>query len=128
MSAEDIVNAYFRAVEQGDVAGIVALVADDFRIWHSFSDAEQGANQITDQLGPVLAHARMRYELQEQAVLGDRVFRRHYATITTSAGDEIRFPIAVFFTVRGGRITRCEEYVDGSALARVGEAIGRVAA
>lgn len=119
MNPEQVVNSYFRAVEEGDVAAVLSLCHPAVEIWHSFNDQVSSIDQITAQLGAALGLGRLSYVVQEQIVANDRVLRRHRARFDTPTGKQVEFPIAVFTTVKNGLITRIDEYVDSAALARV---------
>lgn len=123
MDADELVNAYFSAFQDGDVAALRSLVADEFRIWHSFDDEVHGFERVAEQLVPLAASGEISYVFQEQLTAGNRVVRRHRTRFKARSGKVVEFPVTLFFTVKNGLVVCCEEYVDSASVTAIRSAI-----
>ena len=69
--------------------------------------------------------AQIRYEVVERVLLGDRVMQRHLLHCRVANGEEIVIPACIFVTVRDGKISRIDEYLDTAQSNALGAAIER---
>jgi ketosteroid isomerase-like protein len=113
----EVVDAFFRAIEQSDVGALQRIYDEELRVWHNFDGLTQNKSQNIETLANVVTHTRrIEYVVQERIVLGDRVAQRHQMHITTLSGKSLEIPAVIFLTVRDGRISRIEEYLDRTQL------------
>ncbi len=115
MSIEAIVDEFFKAIEQGDVETLNRLYADDAGVWHNFDDITQTKAEGIQTLTQFAAVADARYELEKRHVVGDTVIQRHriHVRIKETGATNI-IPVAIFLTVRDGKVTHIHEYLDGT--------------
>ena len=127
MSNRDIIMALYAAFGSGDMAAVLALMADDI-VWH---EAEN--NKWADgnpYVGPqavaagVFARVPEEYdsfvvEIGEVVADGDTVVMqgRYRAKVKTS-GAEITPQIVHWWTVKNGKIATFQQYADTFALAK----------
>ena len=111
-----------RAYEQNDVDAITACYAPDAHIWHNFDEVEQ---TVEDQL----AATRWLHEELEDInfeIVSRRFFDGGYVQqyvvrgTLAKGGEAFHMPTCMNVTVRDGRITRLEEYLDSAHLKPLG--------
>jgi ketosteroid isomerase-like protein len=107
-----------RAYEQNDTDAITACYAPDARIWHNIDGAEQTVDEqlaamhwLNEQL------SNLKYEIVSRHSF-DGGYVQQYVVHGTLAngGEAFRMPLCMTVTVRGGRITRLDEYLDSAHL------------
>jgi ketosteroid isomerase-like protein len=126
MGPLDVAARLFDSIERKDVGAVAALYADDFAVWHNFSNAEQDkAGNLAVLEALTRSVQSLRYEIVERVLLGDRVLQRHTLRCRTPAGEDVSIPACIFVTVRDGRITRIDEYLDTAQANRLRAATGR---
>lgn len=109
----DAIARFFTAIERQDRATIEQLYAPDIEVWHSHTGQtlrRDAALAVLD--GLRVPGVRARYELLEQFTAGERTARRHRLHIVIGASAPIIIPASIFLTIRDGRITRIDEYLD----------------
>lgn len=112
----------FAAIEAKAPERVAALYVDDIAVWHNFSNALQNkAENLAVLTRLTQTVAKIRYEIVERILLGDRVLQRHNLRCTKTNGEEVVIPACIFITVRDGRITRIDEYLDTGQSARLRE-------
>lgn len=114
MSIDNIASAFFTAIERGDVKSLDKLYADDVAIWHNFSGKHMDKQSNIALLAKLNSVGVAKYSVQEKHVIGDRLLRRHLLEIVTNSGQRITIPAAIFMTIRDGRITSIDEYIDSA--------------
>ena len=121
---DEVIVRFFAAIEAGDRTTIADLYADDIEVWHSATNRTVDKSDSLAILDWLMAPGvRLRDELVEQLVLGDRVARRHVLTVAIPGQDDIVMPVAIFLTIAGGTIRRIDEYVDAKGTDRLIEHI-----
>lgn len=124
--AIEVAQQLFERIEKKDVAGITALYADDILVWHNFSNTTQTKAENLKTLGGLTKNvAQIRYDVVERVSLGDRVMQRHVLVCRVSNGEEVAIPACIFVSVRDGKITRIDEYLDTAQSNALGAAIQR---
>jgi steroid delta-isomerase-like uncharacterized protein len=119
--SSQLVEAYYRAFNAGDGAGMLALLSDD--VVH---DINQGAREVgRERFAAFLQHMAECYQEQllDIAVMGDASGTRFAAEFTVvgkylradeglpaAHGQGYRLPAGAFLEVAGGRITRVTTY------------------
>jgi ketosteroid isomerase-like protein len=107
-----VVDQLFAAIEAGDAAAVEALYADEVAVWHSVTgqtiDREASLVILRWIMAPGVTRS---YEIQERLVDGEGLAQRH--VLHVGVGDRtLDLPVAIFLTVRDGKITTIEEYVE----------------
>jgi ketosteroid isomerase-like protein len=126
MSNRDVVEAFVEAWVARDAAGVRALLADDVE-WHMPPSAGRppfrGADDVSTGLtggaaGKVLDVTRMRREIHDVLVDGDRAAITLTMTAPILAGGTYKNVYCWILQLREGRITRLAEYADTLAGSR----------
>lgn len=124
-STRQVVLAYLDAINAGDAAAAVALVADDFFNEHtsSLGHSLRGRAAYAERLPRFLAEFDgLHYEVEDVIVDGDRAAVPYTMTFTWTAPDGAARPIAIRglfrFRVADGRIAHRVDYWDGAEFQR----------
>ena len=125
-TAIEVAQQLFENIEAKRVEGVSALYADDILVWHNFSNTTQTKTENLQTLDGLTRNvAQIRYDVTERVLLGDRVMQRHLLRCRISTGEEFVIPACIFVTVRDGKITRIDEYLDTAQSNALGTAIQR---
>ena len=125
-TAIEVAQQLFENIEAKRVEGVSALYADDILVWHNFSNTTQPKTENLQTLDGLTRNvAQIRYDVTERVLLGDRVMQRHLLRCRISTGEEFVIPACIFVTVRDGKITRIDEYLDTAQSNALGTAIQR---
>ena len=125
-TAIEVAQQLFENIEAKRVEGVSALYADDILVWHNFSNTTQTKTENLQTLDGLTRNvAQIRYDVTERVLLGDRVMQRHLLRCRISTGEEFVIPACIFVTVRDGKITRIDEYLDTAQSNALGAAIQR---
>jgi uncharacterized protein len=107
-----------RAYEQNDVDTITACYAPDARIWHNIDGVEQTVKEqldVTRWLNERLEN--LKYEIISRHSFDDGYVQQYVLHGTLADGGEaFRMPVCMSVTVRDGRISRLDEYLDSAHL------------
>jgi ketosteroid isomerase-like protein len=109
----------FHAVEAGDIEAVAACYADDIVIWHNYDGVEQsGADNLRVLEWVIAKLADRRYEVVRRIAVDDGFVQQHVLHGRVSRnGAELHVPACMVCTVRDGKITRIDEYLDITQLA-----------
>jgi ketosteroid isomerase-like protein len=108
-----IAERLFAAVAAGDLAGVRALYAPDVRVWHNVDNVAQTAEENLVTLQWVAANIRdLRYEEVRRQATADGFVQQHVLRGTVGDGVAVEIPACLVATIRDGRITRLDEYLD----------------
>ena len=113
--------AFIGAILANDVDAAIAMYTDDATVWHNFDEVDQTPAQNAKTLRAL--HRLIpgfRYEDIRRTVLTDGFWQQHVLCADTAAGGgcgEMRIPAALRVTLRDGRISRLEEYLDPAPFA-----------
>lgn len=103
----------FAAVAAGDIAAVRALYAPEARIWHNVDGIAQTAEENLVVLQWVVTHIRdLRYEDVRRQATDVGFVQQHVLRGTVGDGVAVEIPACIVATVRDGRITRLDEYLD----------------
>jgi ketosteroid isomerase-like protein len=112
LSAGEVLDRFYGALEAGDVAAARARCAPDAVFWHSFDavaqDLELAAKGWSGMVDHFSEHRVV--DVRRQEIPGGLV-QRHLLVLAGSGGRQGK-PCCIFVTVRDGLITRLDEYVD----------------
>jgi ketosteroid isomerase-like protein len=117
--AMEVADRLFKAIERGDVDAISGIYAPDVKIWHNFDGVEQTADQNLAVLAWVatnisdLAYTDIRRSPTATGFVQQHVLRGR----VRASGREIAIPACIVCTVKNGRITRLDEYLDSAQTA-----------
>lgn len=108
----------FAAIIAGNVEAVRDIYAPDAVIWHNNDGLEQSVDDNLRVLQWVVTHIRnLRYEDIRRQRTDTGFCQQHVLRGTAANGHELNIPACIICTVRGGRITRLEEYLDSAHLA-----------
>jgi ketosteroid isomerase-like protein len=116
---DEMLDAFFAAIERGDLDAVSDFYDDDIAVWHNVT------GNALDKPGS-LALLRywcrsvraIRYEILERRTFGDGAMQRHVVH-GEAAGETIAAQVAIVFHIADGRITSIYEYLDPSQVAAV---------
>jgi uncharacterized protein len=107
-----------RAIEAKDADGVAQVYAADAIIWHNYDQIEQSAAENVELLRwAVQLIADMRYEQVRRYRTTDGFVQQHILRGRAPDGTPLEIPACLVCTVRDGRITRLDEYLDTAQLA-----------
>ena len=115
-----IAERFFAAIEAGDVAAVRELYAPDAAIWHNTDGVVQTPDDNARTLGWITANLRdVRYTEVRRAATEHGFVQQHVLVATNRAGARIEVPACIVTTVRDGRITRLDEYLDSACVTAI---------
>lgn len=121
MSTDDslqVAERLFAAIMAGNVDAVRDIYALDAVIWRNNDGLEQSVDDNLRVLQWVVTHIRnLRYEDIRRQRTDTGFLQQHVLRGTASNGHELNVPACIICTVRDGRITRLEEYLDSAHLA-----------
>ncbi len=115
MSSEIVALAerFFRAIETADVAAIGTIYAPDARIWHNYDDKEQTVEENLRVLNWVTRTLSKRhYRVVRRETFPGGFLQQHVLEGVLPDGTQFRVPACIVCSVKDGRITRLDEYID----------------
>lgn len=114
----DLCERFFAAVAAGDLDAVRSIYAPDAVIWHNNDQAEQSVEANLRVLRWATSRiAGFRYDEVRRAVTPEGFMEQHVLCGTAPNGEELRVPACIVCTVRDGRITRLDEYLDSAQIA-----------
>jgi len=114
----DVADRLFAAIQAGDVDGVRAVYHPDIEVWHNFDKLNQTADENLRVLAWMVRKMKdRRYEDVRRYETPDGFAQQHVLRGIAPNGEALDMPAAVFCTVKDGRITRLEEYLDPSQAA-----------
>jgi len=116
MSALDVADRIFAAIEAADAATVAAIYADDIVVWHSNDGIEQTKEQNLRVLDWLLRNTTSRQyrEVRRHEIDGGFV-QQHELHVELPDGGTADLPACIVAKVTGDRITRIDEYIDSTA-------------
>ncbi len=122
MSAPDQIRALasrlFDAIEAGDVEAVAACYAPDIVIWHNTDGIGQTREENLKTLaGVIRLLPERRYEQRRLEVFDGGFVQQHVLAGVRADGARVSLPAALIGQVRGGKITRLDEYLDSAQVA-----------
>jgi ketosteroid isomerase-like protein len=113
-----LADRFFAAIEAGDIASVRDIYAPDAQIWHNTDGIVQGPDDNARTLGWIAANLRdVRYTDVKRSATDDGFVQQHVLVATNRAGARVEVPACIVTTVRDGRITRLDEYLDSASVA-----------
>lgn len=112
--ALEIADRFFAAIEAGDVERIKAIYAPDAVIWHNNDQKEQTVEENLRVLGWVVRNLKNRhYRVTRRAAIPGGFVQQHVLEAETANGP-FSMPACIVVEVKGGRISRLDEYLDSA--------------
>jgi ketosteroid isomerase-like protein len=116
--ALEVAERLFAAIEAGDIDAVRELYDPDVEVWHNTDGVAQRRDENLATLAWVHRNlSGVRYEDIRRSATDDGFVQRHVFSATNRAGRRIEVPACIVVTVRDGRITRLDEYLDSAVLA-----------
>jgi uncharacterized protein len=120
-----VVQDAYAAFGRGDVQGILDRL-DDGIVWKGVYGAgshvpmageRRGKAAVTEFFKQVATHVNFsRFEPREFVATGNKVVTLGHYTAKTSAGKEFDSDFAMVFTMRNGKVSEFQEFLDTAAL------------
>ena len=118
--ALEVADRFFAAIEAGDIAAVRDIYAPDAEIWHNTDGLVQSPDDNARTLGWIAANLRdVTYTKVKRSATDDGFVQQHVLVATNRAGARIEVPACIVTTVRDGRITRLDEYLDSASVAAI---------
>jgi len=109
----EVAERLFAAIQGGDIDGVRAIYHPDIEVWHNYDQVSQGCEDNLRVLGWMVRRVKsLCYEEIRRYETTDGFAQQHVLRGTAPNGAELEVPAALFCTVKGGQITRIEEYLD----------------
>lgn len=114
----EVAQRLFAAISAGNVDAVREIYAPDAMIWHNNDGVEQSADDNLRLLRWVVTNVRnLRYENIRLQSTDAGFLQQHVLRGTAPNGRELNIPACIICTVRNGRITRLDEYIDSAHVA-----------
>jgi ketosteroid isomerase-like protein len=114
----EVAERLFAAIEAGDIDAVRDLYDPDAEIWHNTDRVTQGRDENLATLAWVHRNlSGITYEDIRRSATDDGFVQRHVFTAASRAGRRVEVPACIVASVRDGRITRLDEYLDSAAIA-----------
>ncbi len=115
---EALGKRFFDLIEAGDLAGAGNCYADDAVIWHNTDGVAQGKAANLETLKRFTgAFSSIRYDNRRLVAFPGGFAHQHVLKARRADGGEVELAAAIVCEVKGGRITRLDEYFDSAQLA-----------
>jgi ketosteroid isomerase-like protein len=115
----ELLDAFFAAIERGDIDAVAKFYDDDITVWHNVTG---NALDKSDSLALLRYWSRsvraMRYEILERHTFEGGAMQRHVVH-GEADGEIIAAQVAILFHITDGRITEIYEYLDPAHVAAV---------
>jgi ketosteroid isomerase-like protein len=100
---------------RADTEAIRGIYAEDARIWHNNDNAEQTPDENLRTLRWVTRNIKdLRYEEMRRQETTNGFIQQHVLRGIAPNGTVLEIPACIVCTVKDGRITRLEEYLDSA--------------
>jgi ketosteroid isomerase-like protein len=110
-----LADGFFAAIEAGDFARLEALLAEDCEVHANFLDAPNDRTRTLAILRWLHDNVRdLRYDVVRRDELPDGYVQQHVLRGIAPDGSELRVPACLIVSIRDGRITRIDEYLDSA--------------
>lgn len=113
-----LADRFFAAIPKGDLETVRGIYAPDALIWHNDDQATQSVEQNLRVLAWVVKNiSGLRYEEIRRHVTPSGFVQQHVLRGTAPNGRALEVPACILCTVKDGRITRLDEYLDSAQVA-----------
>jgi ketosteroid isomerase-like protein len=112
-----VAERLFAAIEAGDVDAVRELYDPGVEVWHNTDRAVQGREENLATLAWVMRNlGGLRYTDVRRSATDDGFVQRHVLVAINRAARRVEVPACIVATVRDGRVTRLDEYLDSTAV------------
>lgn len=117
MNLPDVAPRFMAAVEAGDVDAARACMQPDAKIWHNYDNIEQTVDENMALLERMIdACEKRHYDITRLEPTSDGYVQRHCLYMTTKSGIDVKTNALALITVKNGKISYIEEFLDPSAI------------
>ena len=114
--AEQVVDAFFAAMENLEHEKVDKLYADNATIWHSFDDKTVGKDEIVNNVRNMKQFATLSFKVYDRLATDSTVAQR-FDTIVHVAGQPDKvIPTSIFITVENGQMVDVHEYMESTRI------------
>jgi uncharacterized protein len=118
----DVAERLFTAIEAGDIEAVRDLYDPTVEVWHNTDRVVQGRDDNLKVLAWVIHNLPdTHYTEVQRSATDDGFVQRHVLVTTNRAGRRVEVPACIVASVRDGRITRLDEYLDSAQVAALSE-------
>lgn len=111
----EIANELGRAVESADIAALDRLYSDDAVVWHNINNKDQSrADNLKLLSGIPGVFDVFRYINIRRHIFDDGFVQQHDIDLRYKDGKQTLVHICMVVSVRDGKITRIDEYIDSA--------------
>jgi ketosteroid isomerase-like protein len=112
-----VIDRLFEAIARGDVATARACCAPDAVFWHSFDARAASLEEASATWAELAASFEERAFIDvRRQPLADGYVQRHLMVLRAPEGVRMGWAICLFATLRGGLISRIDEYLDRAGM------------
>ena len=117
MTPTEVASGLIERIEAGDAEGAAAFYAEDVVTWRNIDGRELAKRQVCRILEFLAGLDDLAYEdVRIQETQGGFV-QQHILTCKAPSGESVRAAACLVASVRDGRLTRLDEYLDSAAMA-----------
>lgn len=108
------IDRLFDALAAGDITAARGCFLPDARVWHSYDAKAMSVDEAaTGWEGLTTNFTERSFEdVQQEALAGGGVLRRHIMAARRKDGTRMAWPICMVVQVKDGLIARFDEYID----------------
>jgi ketosteroid isomerase-like protein len=114
--AEEVVDAFFSAMEKLEHDKVEKLFADDATIWHSFDDLTVGKNDIVTNVRNMAQFATLSFKVYDRLATDSTVAQRFDTIVHVPGQPDKVIPTAIFITVANGQMVDVHEYMESTRI------------
>lgn len=108
-----LAERFVGAIERGDIEAVKGCYAEDARIWHNFDNVEQTVPENLRVLGWIAGVlSDRRCDILRRVAIPGGFLQQHVLSGRLKSGAPFSMPACLVVQVKGGRISRLEEYLD----------------
>lgn len=115
---ERIADELERVVVEGDFDALRLMYAPDATVWHNIDDKDKTVEESLAFIGGLQSVCTRTWNEQTRRTFTENGFVvQHYTCAELKTGEQLRIPSCLVITVRDGKISRVEEYIESRAAA-----------
>jgi hypothetical protein len=114
--AEQVVDAFFSAMEKLEHEKVEKLYADNAKIWHSFDEKVVGKNDIVNNVRNMAQFATLSFKIYDRLATEDLVAQRFDTIVHVSGQPDKVIPTAIFIRVENGQMVDVHEYMESTRI------------
>lgn len=104
---------FMAALSAGDAEAAKALMTEDAKVWHNFDEVDQTREENMGMLEWIKsATSKYTYEIRRQEEIAGGYLQQHILHITNKKGETKSLQACCVVSVRDGKVSRIEEYLD----------------